>query len=154
MISQPTTARLIEVACDELEAKVRPAVTEQVAEIALAMAISVLRSAAVRAADELAWMREEAEAIEAVARLLVGRLPDAGALADALRSYQAAKGSSVSVVDAYADYARAGEVLSRAAEAAFEHGDAECRREVHRLFEQRRHHENAVTGGFNAVGRA
>jgi hypothetical protein len=153
MISRPTTAQLIDATCVELETKVAPAVTDQAVKVVLDMAVAVLRSASVRCANELAWMREEADSIEEVARRLIAELRGSAALADALRAYTDDRTDSRYLHDAIADYGRVSEVLSRAAEAAYAAGDAEHRAAVMRLFQHRMAHENAITGGFEAVGR-
>ncbi len=130
MISKPTTPQLIEAVCVELETKVAPTITESTAQVALAMATAVLRGAAVRSANELAWMKEEADAIEQAADGLVGSLPDSGALAEALEDYRAKRSGSLYLQDALDDYARASEVLSRAVEAAYADGNPARKAEV------------------------
>jgi len=153
VISKPTTPQLIEAVCAELETKVAPAITESTAQVALAMATAVLRGAAVRSANELAWMREEADAIEQVADDLVGSLPGSEALAEALEDYRAQRSDSLYLEDALDDYARASEVLSRAVEAAFADGNPERKAEVEALMTQRMANENGVIGVFEAAGR-
>lgn len=153
MISKPTTPQLIEAVCVELETKVMPAITENTAQVALAMATAVLRGAAVRSANELAWMKEEADAIEQVADGLVGSLPDTGALAEALEDYRANRSDSLYLQEALDDYARASEVLSRAVEAAYADGDPARKAEVQALMDQRMANENGVIGVFEAAGR-
>ena len=153
MISRPTTKQLIECVCAELSSKVAPAVTDPVVKVQLEMAISVLQTTAVRGANELAWMQEERDAIEAAARQMLSALPDATELADALQSYVDAKSDSLYLDEAQADYARASEVLSCAIEAAYASGDAEHIATVGRLIDQRHANQQAVTGQFMAAGR-
>ena len=117
------------------------------------MATAVLRGAAVRSANELAWMKEEADAIEQAADGLVGSLPDSGALAEALEDYRAMRSGSLYLQDALDDYARASEVLSRAVEAAYADGNPERKAEVQALMTQRMANENGVIGVFEAAGR-
>jgi hypothetical protein len=154
VISRPTTPQLIEATCAELESKVGPALGEGATKVALEMAVAVLRGAAVRSANELAWMREEADAVEAAADRLVQQLPDATGLATALTAYRDGKTGSLYLDDAQRDYDRAGEVLSTAAEAVYADGDAGRIAEVGKLFEQRMANENAVIGEFRAAGRS
>jgi len=153
VISKPTTPQLIEAVCVELETKVAPIITESTAQVALAMATAVLRGAAVRSANELAWMKEEADAIEQAADGLVGSLPDSGVLAEALEDYRAMRSGSLYLQDALDDYARASEVLSRAVEAAYADGNPERKAEVQALMTQRMANENGVIGVFEAAGR-
>jgi hypothetical protein len=155
VISKPTTPQLIDAACVELETKVAPAIVDGTVRVVLDMAVAVLRTAAVRSAIELAWMREEADAIQELSARFIDELPDGSvsALADALRAYSDAKSSSLYLADVQADYGRASEVLSCAAELAYADGDPQRKAAITRLFDQRMAHENAVTGVFQAVGR-
>lgn len=153
MISRPTTEQLISAVAAELGSKVAPAVSDPTVKVQLEMAIAVLQTAAVRSGQELAWMKEERDAIEETARQLVDALPDATALADALAAYDNGKSDSLALADAQADYARASEVLSCAAEAAYASGEAEHVRAVIRLMDQRHANQQTVTGQFMAVGR-
>ena len=153
MISQPTSPQLIEAACAELASKVAPFVTDPAARVVLDMTVAVLQGVGRRAANELAWMREEADAIEDVARRFVADRPDATALASALQAYVDAKSDRRYLADALAEYERAGEVLSCAIEAAYADGDAERKATVRRLVDHRMANENAVIGQYVGVGR-
>jgi hypothetical protein len=153
MISNPTTKQLIDAMCVELADKVAPAVNDPTVRIQLDMAISVLQTTAMRCANELAWMQEERDAIEATASSLLKALPDADGLASALKTYIDGKSASLYLDDAQADYARASEVLSCAIEAAYASGDADHIAAVGRLVDQRHANQQAVTGQFMAVGR-
>jgi hypothetical protein len=153
MITKPTTPQLIEAACIELETKVGPAITDGAAKVVVDMALQVLRGVAVRSANELAWMRQEADAADQFARDLSAQLPDATELAGALKAYSDAKTDSLFLDDVVADYERASEVLSLAAEAAYADGDAERIAAVRRLYDQRMANEKSVIGVFMAAGR-
>jgi hypothetical protein len=153
VIAEPTTAQLLDAVRRDLEATVAPAVTDPVARRALDMSMLVLRSAAVRARHEIAWMLEEADAIEALGHDLRRRLGDRGPLAQALAAYDRAAAAVDDLADVHHRYACASELLARAAEAAYDAHDADAIRDVTALFEQRRRNQNAITGGFEAVGR-
>jgi hypothetical protein len=153
MISKPTTQQLIDAVCTELDTKVAPAVTDATAKLVLDMAMAVLKGVGVRSANELAWMREEADAIESVARRLVAELPDATDLREALQSYLDIKSDSRYLARAEEEYERAGEVLSRAVEAAYADGDADRKAAVRALVDQRMANEFAVVGQYVGVGR-
>ena len=153
MISRPTTKQLLDAVCAELAAKVAPAITDPVVKIQLDMAISVLQTTAVRSGNELAWMKEERDAIEEAANGLVTALADAKALRAALDAYTSGRTDSLYLDDAQGDYALASEVLSCAIEAAFESGDQAHIATVGRLIDQRHANQQAVTGQFLAVGR-
>ena len=64
MISRPTTQQLIDAIAIELNSKVAPAISDPTVQVQLEMAIAVLKTTAVRSANELAWMQEERDAIE------------------------------------------------------------------------------------------
>jgi hypothetical protein len=153
MISNPTTKQLIDAICVELADKVAPAINDATVRIQLDMAISVLQTTAMRCANELAWMQEERDAIEATAGQLVETLPGSTELTTALSAYVDGKTGSMYLDDAQADYARASEVLSCAIEAAYESGDPDHIAAVGRLVDQRHANQQAVTGQFMAVGR-
>ena len=123
MISKPTNQQLIEAVCAELTGKVAPNITDAGTKVVLEMALSVLSCAAVRTAKELAWMKEESDAIEVVARRFAEDMPDAEALSAALAAYDAGRTGSLYLDGAQADYELISEVLSCATDAAFASGD-------------------------------
>jgi len=153
VISKPTNQQLIEAVCAELTGKVAPAISDAGTKVVLEMALSVLSCAAVRTANELAWMREETEAIDAVARRFAEEMPEAEALSAALAAYDEGRTGSLYIDAAQADYALISEVLSCATDAAFASGDTARIAAVEELLRQRMANENAVTGTFLAVGR-
>ena len=153
MISKPTTPQLIDAACTELETRVAPAISDPATKVVVDMALAVLRGAAIRSASEVAWMREEADAVDQLAQRLVAELPDATELADAHRAYTEGRTGRLYLEDVLADYERASEVLSRAAEAAYSDGSAERIAAVRQLFDQRMANEKTVIGEFMAAGR-
>jgi hypothetical protein len=153
MIAKPTTPQLIDAVCAELNAKVAPELGDGTTRVVLEMAMAVLQGAAIRSANETAWMREEEAAIAELASRLVAELPDASSLSDALDAYRSNRSDSLYLADVLADYERAGEVLSCAAEAAYADGDAGRIEAVQQLFADRMAHENAVIGSFQAAGR-
>lgn len=153
MIAKPTTQQLIDAVCTELDAKVAPAVTDPTAKLVLDMAMAVLRGVGVRSANELAWMREESDAIEAVARRFVAELPDAHQLGEALQAYLDLKSDSRYLARAEEEYESAGEVLSCAVEAAYADGDPDRKAAVRALVDQRMANEFAIIGQYVGVGR-
>jgi hypothetical protein len=153
MIAKPSTAQLIEAVNAELASKVSPELDAGTTRVVLDMAMAVLQGAATRSANELAWMREEEQAVAAVAERLIGELPDATGLAAAFRNYADHRSDSLYLADALADYERISEVLSCAAEAVYADGDPGRIAAVQELFDQRLANENAVIGAFQAVGR-
>jgi len=153
MISKPSTPQLLRAVCAELTEKVAPAVQEPTVRVVLDMAVKILEGAAVRSANEVAWMREESDAIERVASDLIAALPAADPLAQALDTYRSNRTDSLYLDDVQGDYERAGEVLSCAIEAAYVEGDAGRIAAVRSLMDQRMANENNVIGDYAAVGR-
>jgi len=153
VISRPTTQQLLDGVCTELADKVAPAISDPTVQVQLEMALAVLRTTAVRSGKELAWMKEEREAIAQTAQRLVDALPDAAPLHEALRAYTDGLTNSWYLDEAQADYARASEVLSCAVEAAYASGDREHIAAVIELMDQRHANQQAVTGQFMAAGR-
>ena len=123
MISKPSTAQLIEAVNAELASKVSPELDAGTTRVVLDMAMAVLQGAATRSANELAWMREEEQAVADVAERLVAELPSATGLAEAYRVYTDNRSDSLYLAGAMADYERVSEVLSCAAEAVYAEGD-------------------------------
>jgi hypothetical protein len=153
VISKPTNQQLIEAVCAELTGKVAPNISDAGTRVVLEMALSVLSCAAVRTAKELAWMKEETDAIDAVARRFADEMPEAGALSAALAAYDAGRTGSLYLDAAQADYELISEVLSCATDAAFASGDTARIVAVEELLRQRMANEKAVIGTFLAVGR-
>lgn len=153
MISRPTTEQLISAVCTELTNKVGPAITDPTVKVQLDMAISILQTTAVRSGRELAWMREERNAVIESATVMADALPDATELHAALDAYASGRNDSLVLTEAQADYALASEVLSCAAEAAYASGDDAHIATVIGLMDQRHANQQTVTGQFMALGR-
>ena len=101
MITRPTTDALIADCCRELMEGILPGLTDETLKLRLVMTETVLRNAAVRAAHEIAWMREETTALMAYAGRVAARHgsePLQAALADA----EAGPADSLHLADAEA----------------------------------------------------
>ena len=90
---------MIDAACTELETKVAPAVSDPATKVVVDMALAVLRGAAIRSANEVAWMREEADAVDELAQRMIAEVPDATELAEAHRAYTEARTDSLYLED-------------------------------------------------------
>jgi lipoprotein-anchoring transpeptidase ErfK/SrfK len=75
MLSRPTTEQILLDCCRELMTNVLPSLTDATAQVSVIMVETVLRNTAVRAAHEVAWMRDETADIEAYAREVVAQAP-------------------------------------------------------------------------------
>ena len=75
MLSRPTTEQILLDCCRELMTVVLPALTDETAQVSVIMVETVLRNTAVRAAHEVAWMREETAEIESYAHAVAAQAP-------------------------------------------------------------------------------
>ena len=152
MISRPTTEQVLLDCCRVLEADVLPAVADEPTQVRLVMLGKVLRNAAVRAAHEVAWMREEIGAIETYARAVAAATASAE-LRAGLESLTAGPHDSLHLDDVVEVYVRASDLLSSALEAALADGHTEFVREGESLLAARLAHEDDVVGGWESAGR-
>ena len=139
MITQPTTDVLIGDCCRELMEGILPGLTDETLKLRLVMTETVLRNAAVRAAHEIAWMREETTALMAYAGRVAARHgsePLRAALAD--------------VADVYE---RAGQAFAAALAAAQQAGDADLVAQARELLRDRIATEKEVMATYAVVGR-
>jgi hypothetical protein len=152
VISRPTTEQVLLDCCRVLEDDVLPAVVDETMQVRLVMLGKVLRNAAVRAAHEVAWMREETAAVEAYARA-VAATTGADGLRTALEALAAGPLDSLHLSDVVEVYVRASDVLSTALEVALADGRDDLVREGESLLSARLAHENDVVGGWDSAGR-
>ena len=148
MLARPTTDQVLDGIVASLTDDVLPAIDDEPARVAVQMIRQLARSAAVRAAHEVAWMHEEIDAVRAVATARTEP-----AVAEALAALDALDATSLHLADVQRRYDAAGEVLSRLAEAAFAGGTAEDRAAVRELLAARSAHEMAIVGQLDLVGR-
>lgn len=152
MISRPTTEQVLLDCCRVLGDEVLPALSDPVAQVRVVMLEKVLRNAAVRAAGEIAWMREETAAIEGYVREVVDRTSDEPAR-HALAALRVSPRDSLLLDDVVESYCRAGDALSAALEAALAARSADLQRDGERLLEERLAREDVVVGGWQSAGR-
>jgi hypothetical protein len=151
VITQPTTARLIEVVRKELSEQVAPAVTDPQLQTSLQMIDHILSTLEVRVSHEIAWMVEETEALCQLARDVVAAHPQAAAVASALADAQAANRESLHYDDVARRYSLASEILSRAYEQTPD--DSTLRPQIENTLNHRLGHEIDIIGEFQLVGR-
>lgn len=152
MIGRPTTEQVLLDCCRVLEDDVLPSVADDTMQVRLVMLGKVLRNAAVRAAHEVAWMREETAAMQAYART-VAAATKADGLQTALEELAAAPQDSLHLADVVEFYGRASDALSAALEAALAAGRQDLVLEGTALLATRLAHENDVVGGWDSAGR-
>jgi hypothetical protein len=149
VFTRPTTDQVLEGVLRELQETVLPHVEDEPARVALQMMAQLLRSAAVRAAHEIAWMHEEiAEITEAAAPLASDAATGA-----ALAELAATDASSLHLADVVERYSLAGDVLGCAVEAAYGLGDQELIDALRAVLEARSAREMQIVGQLDLVGR-
>ncbi|WP_409329685.1 hypothetical protein [Trujillonella humicola] len=151
MIGRPTTEQVL-LDCCRVLADVLPEVADETTVVRLVMLEKVLRNAAVRAAHEIAWMREETAAIQAYAGAVEAVTAD-GALQAALAELAAGPHAGLHLDDVTEVYCRAGDVLSAALEAALAAGREDLVRDGEAVLAARLEHEHRIVGGWDSAGR-
>jgi len=153
MLSRPTTEQILLDCCRELMTAVLPALTDEHAQVSVIMIETVLRNAAVRAAHEVAWMREETAGIERYAQAVTELAPGAEPLTAALKSLADAPRDSLHLDDVVETYCRAGNTLSAALETAVAGGLTSLVRQGEEILDVRAGHETEVMAGWSPTGR-
>lgn len=152
MISRPTTDQLLLDCVKELMQGVLPAVSDPPAIIRIYMIEQVLRSAAIRSANEIAWMREEIPAIEAYGRAVLDTVANED-LTVLLARLEQADESDLTLTAVAERYFRAGEVLSTALEVAVLCGLEDLRQQGEQIVVTRMARERDVMAGWSPTGR-
>jgi hypothetical protein len=154
MLSRPSTEQIILDCRAELLSTINGALTDAPARIAVQMMENVLRNCATRAAHEIAWMREETDAMIAFAERVAASTATSPELDGALARYRADRSDSLHLDDVSTTYGLAGECLSTGLEAAMAAGDDELQRAGRDILELRLAHEQQIMGEWVMVGRA
>ncbi len=152
MLSRPTTEQILLDCCHELMTNVLPSLTDATAQVSVIMVETVLRNTAVRAAHEVAWMREETADIEAYAHAVAGQAPGT-TLETALAALAVAPRDSLHLDDVVETYCRAGNALSAALETAVASGLAPLVQRGEEILDVRSGHETDVMAGWSPTGR-
>ena len=152
MLSRPTTEQILLDCCRELMTNVLPSLTDATAQVSVIMVETVLRNTAVRAAHEVAWMREETADIEAYAREVAAQAPGT-TLETALAALAGAPRDSLHLDDVVETYCRAGNALSAALETAVAGGLAPLIQRGEEILDVRSGHETDVMAGWSPTGR-
>ena len=154
MISRPSTDQVLLDCCTELLDQVLPLIDDEMTAARITMLEGVLRSAAVRAAHEIALMQEETAAMLAYARTVEsGSSSVATSGPGSTATTEPVSGDSLHLADVTERYCRAGEAFSRALEAVGD-SDERLREEGVRILEQRVEHERLARGMWSsAAGR-
>ncbi len=153
MLSRPTTEQILLDCCQELMSGVLPALTDETAIVRVVMVETVMRNMAVRAAHEIAWMREETAAAEEYARAVAAEVPDNAAIHQALATAEAGPRESLHLDDVADTYVRASRAFSAALEAVVASGDLELIKHGEALLDHRSDVETEVMAGWSPTGR-
>ena len=151
MITRPTTDVLIGDCCRELMDAILPGLTDETVRLRLVMTETVLRNAAVRAAHEIAWMREETAALLAYAARVAER-HGGEALDAALAAARGCPADSLHLADVTDRYELAGQAFSAALAAAQEAGAADLVARARELLRGRIATEKQVMATYAVVG--
>lgn len=152
MLSRPTTEQILLDCCRELMTNVLPALTDATAQVSVIMVETVLRNTAVRAAHEVAWMRDETADIEAYATAVAAQAPGT-TLETALAALAAAPRDSLHLDDVVETYCLAGNALSAALETAVVGGLTSLIQRGEEILDVRNGHETEVMAGWTPTGR-
>lgn len=153
MISYPTTEQIILDCRRELLEVIGVEVTSDAAKVSVQMVENVLRNVAMRAAHEIAWMREETAAMELYANDVLAAIPGAPGVAGALTALGDGPGESLFLNDVTKVYTLAGEAMSCAVEAALAAGHTELSSRAAALLTGRNVREQQIMGEWGFVGR-
>jgi hypothetical protein len=152
VISRPTTDQLIADVCQDLVDAVLPALTDETLRVRVAMAETVLRNAAVRAAHEIAWMSDETAALIEYAKEVNARIPSAE-LTAALAAFDDASRGSLHLAEVVETYERASRAFAAALAAVQREGIAELADAARDLLHDRVSTEKVVMATYAVVGR-
>ncbi len=152
MIVRPTTDQLVLDCCRELTDEILPALADETLKLRVIMAVTVLGNAAVRAAHEIAWMREETETALDFAREAAAAHPNeriAGAIAD----FRTGPLDSLHLDDVVDVYERAGRALAIAVQVVHDESAEDLLARAAVLLRARVETEKVVMADYVVVGR-
>ena len=152
MIPRPTTDVLIRDCCRELTDEILPVLPDDTLKVRLIMTMTVLSNAAVRAANEIAWMRDETQAMLDFARDVARARPD-DAVTAALAAAEAGPRDSLRLKDVVDVYESADRAFDAAQQAAQQAGAQEFIDRAGVLLRARIETEKQVMADYAVVGR-
>lgn len=151
MYVRPTTDQVLLGVARDLQAQVLPHVTHEPARVALGMIDQLLRQCARRAAHEIAWARDEADAIVAAVTELA--LDGEPGVAEAMAELESAPRDGLHLDEVADRYHRASRVLSAGLESAYRRQDARQVDALRALLIDRTAREQEIIGVLDLVGR-
>jgi hypothetical protein len=156
VIGRPTTQQLLDDCARELRESVMPAVADPAVRVKLEMMEQIVASCALRAGNELAWIDEECDAMEAYAADVAGAFADAdGASVGALvERYRAGRRGGLRLDDRVHDYDLAGRAFSAALALAMRRGHAGLTARARDMVTARNEREGVLRPNFSFPGRS
>lgn len=151
MLTRPTTDVLLADCCRELTEHIAPALTDETLQVRVAMLETVLANAAVRAAHEIAWLRDETATLVAYARAVQDAHPSESIL-EAVAAVTSAP-DSLHLADVVETYDRAGRAFEAALAQSQAQQDAHLVGQARRLLHDRVATEKQVMATYAIVGR-
>ena len=152
MIPRPTTDVLIRDCCRDSAEEILPVLPDDTLKVRLIMTMTVLSNAAVRAANEIAWMRDETQAMLGFARDVATAQPDEAVTA-ALAAAEAGPRDSLRLIDVVDVYESADRAFDAAQQAAQQAGSREFIDRAAVLLRARIETEKQVMADYAVVGR-
>ncbi|MEM8905394.1 MAG: hypothetical protein AAGF02_16955 [Actinomycetota bacterium] len=153
MIPRPTIAQLLRDCRREITESLVPELSTDTAKVAAEQLDIILEQCAVRADHEIAWMREEIDAMAAYATDVTAALGD-DATQRALADATANRDESLHVEDVGRDYHRTSEAFSCALEASVAAKDDDLEaRGLELLLRYRKERQLELMANWRLVGR-
>jgi hypothetical protein len=152
MITRPTTDALLLDCCRELSDEILPAIADETVKLRLIMTVTVLENAAVRAANEIAWLRAETERLAEFARDVAAAHPD-DAVTAARAALEAAPRESLLLHDVVDVYEQSSRAFDAALQVAQRVDDSALIARAAVLLRARVDTEKKVMAGYAVVGR-
>jgi hypothetical protein len=152
MITRPSTDVLVQDCCRELTEQILPAIEDETIKLRLLMTVTVLGNVAVRAANEIAWMREETSELLGYARSVAENLGDRD-VAAAIAAAEAGPRESLLLADVVEVYEQAGLAFDAALQAAQRAEAASLIAQAAALLRARVDTEKKVMAGYVVMGR-
>ncbi len=156
MISRPTTQQLLDDCARELRESVMPMVADPATKVKLEMMEQIIASCALRAGQELAWMAEECDAMEAYATEVRVTFddPDGAAVGALLTRYHNERRGGLVAEDRTHDYDLAGRAFSAALALAMRRQHPELTARARAVIDVRNEREGVLRPNFYFPGRS
>lgn len=155
MITQPTTQQLLDDCAREVRESIMPAVSDPAIRIKLEMMEQIIASCAIRSGNEMAWMAEECDLMEAYCVDVVSALSEESTVvANALDKYRNDRRGGFLLDDRVHDYDLAGRAFSAALQLAMRQRHESLTQRASELLNARNVREGVLRPNFYFPGRS